>query len=161
MQERPWSVLLAAICLVTMCLLRPTGLRASGEEGIWKLNVAKSTFPATAPRPKWRTLKIYREDGGVRAIVDGEDAQGKPFHARYTLKYDGKKYPLKGNPSADTITARQIDDHTFERTNWKDGKLVVTIKTVISEDGKTRTVYWSGKNKNGEPETWTEVFERE
>jgi hypothetical protein len=156
MQRSRWNVL-----LVAFCLLMPAGLRASGEEGIWKLNVAKSTFPDNAPPPKWRTLKIYPEDGGVRAVVDGEDVRGTPFHARYSLRYDGKKYPLRGNPTADTITARQIDDHTFERTNLKDGKLVVTIKTVISEDGKTRTVYWQGKNKNGEPQTWIEVFEKE
>lgn len=144
-----------------LCLLLPAALWASGEEGTWKLNVAKSTFPDNAPPPKWRTLKMYAENGGLRAVVDGEDAQGKPFHARYTLKYDGKEYPLKGNPTADAITARQIDAHTFERTNLKNGKLVVTIKTVISEDGKTRTVYWNGKNKKGEPETWIEVFDRQ
>ena len=156
MQRRYWKLGLALFCL-----LIPAGLWASGEEGVWKLNVAKSTFRNNATPPKWRTLKIYAEDGGVRTEADGEDAQGKPFHARYSLKYDGKEYPLKGNPEADTITARKINDHIFERTNLKDGKLVVTIRTVISEDGKTRTVYWKGTNKNGKPETWTEIFERE
>ena len=131
------------------------------QAGIWKLNVAKSKFPPGFAMPKNRTLNIQEQPGGIQTIVDGEDAEGKPLHVEYSAKYDGKDYPMRGLPSADTITLKRIDRSTFETTNKKDGKEIMTIKSVVSKDGKTRTTYWNGHDAKGADISWIMVYERQ
>jgi hypothetical protein len=131
------------------------------QAGIWKLNIAKSKFPPGFAIPKNRTLNIQEQPGGIKTIVDGEDAEGKPLHVEYSAKYDGKDYPMRGLPSADTITIKRLDSSTFETTNKKDGKEIMTIKSVVSKDGKTRTTYWNGHNANGADISWIMVYERQ
>ena len=131
------------------------------QVGIWKLNVQKSKFPPGFAIPKNRTLNIQEQEGGIKTIVDGEDAEGKPLHVEYSAKYDGKDYPMRGLPSADTITIKRINASTFETTNKKDGELIQTIRSVVSKDGKTRTTYWNGRDAKGTDISWVMVYEKQ
>ena len=64
--------------------------------GTWKLNEAKSTFAAWATR---NTTVVYEAAGdNVKVTVDGTDKDGKPTHNEWTGKYDGKDYPVPGDP---------------------------------------------------------------
>src|SRR5271157_5999074 len=77
--------------------------------GTWKLNEAKSKIPAGAPK---NTTVVYEAVGdSIKVIVDGVDGQGKPTHNEWTGKFDGKDYPLVGDPSADTRAYKKITDH--------------------------------------------------
>ena len=60
---------------------------------------------------------------GYSARVDGTDAEGKPTHNEWTGKFDGKDYPLTGDPSADTRSYKVVNDNTTDLTNKKDGKV--------------------------------------
>lgn len=131
------------------------------QAGTWKLNVAKSRFPPGFAIPRNRTLNIQEQPGGIKTVVDGEDAEGKPLHVEYSAKYDGKDYPMHGLPGADTITLKRINSRTFETTNKRDGKEITTIKSVVSKDGKTRTTYWNGHDAKGTDISWTMVYERQ
>jgi hypothetical protein len=55
----------------------------------------------------------------------------------YTAKFDGKDYPVKGDPGTPTVALKKINDRTFEE-HYKDktGKVVLISHTVISADGK-------------------------
>jgi hypothetical protein len=84
------------------------------------------------------------------------------------VKFDGKDYPMqvtvdgKPNPdAADTVTARKIDDHTYEFTNKRNGTVLTTIKEVISTDGKTRTATITGTNAQGQAVNTTVVYEKQ
>jgi hypothetical protein len=68
----------------------------------------------------------------------------------FSPKYDGKDYPATGLPGADTISMKKIDDYTIETVSKKDGKRVMTTRSVVSKDGKTRTTTQTGKNAKGE-----------
>src|SRR5437762_2105683 len=82
--------------------------------GTWKLNVAKSTF-SPGPAPRSNTIKIERWENGQIAIADGIDAQGKPTHTGQPTKFDGKDYPRKGAPAANTTRSfKAIDHRTYE-----------------------------------------------
>jgi hypothetical protein len=76
----------------------------------------------------------------------GTDADGKPIHIQYNAKFDGKDYPAAGVPNTDAVSAKRIDANTVETMQKKDGKVMMTITTKVSEDGKTRTSTWHGKN---------------
>jgi len=64
-------------------------------------------------------------------------------------KFDGKDYPLKGSPLADTISAKRINERTGESVWKKDGKVILTTRTVISADGKTLNLTRTGKDAQG------------
>jgi len=81
--------------------------------------------------------------------VDGVDAYGKPMHNEWTGKFDGKDYPVTGDPTSDMRSYKKVDDHTLDMTVKKDGKVTLTGKGVVSADGKTRTVTIHGTDAAG------------
>jgi hypothetical protein len=141
-------------------LLVPIALwGADRQAGVWKLNLEKSKYPSDVPVPKSETLNIQEQENGIKYTVTRE---GEPsFHFEYSARYDGKDYPVTGSPEFDTVVLKRINDSTIEDSRKKDGKLVWTLRAVVSKDGKTRTLYWKGKNAKGEPRTAVFVFDKE
>ena len=76
-----------------------------------------------------------------------------------TADFDGKPYPLKGSPVADTVTLKRIDANTTERVDSKGGKTMTTYHRVVSTDGKTLTVTSKGTNAQGQATSNVVVFE--
>ena len=154
-------VLLAALGISATVVLG-----ADMFSGTWKMNVAKSKF--TTPAPKSGTSKIEAVDGGLKIVADGENAEGKKTHTEYTLKFDGKDYPdkvmLDGkiDPNgADMISGKKIDDNTWETVTKLKGKVLVTARSVISKDGKTRTLTQTGKDGQGRTVNNTAIYEKQ
>ena len=127
--------------------------------GTWKLNEAKSKIPAGAPK---NSTVVYEAAGdSIKVTVDGVDGMGKPSHNEWTGKFDGKDYPLTGDPAADTRSYKKINGNTTELTNKKDGKVVATAKIVIASDGKSRTVTVNGKDPSGKMVSYTGVYDKQ
>src|SRR5579871_1784511 len=119
-------------------LMAIAAFAADNTLGTWKLNMEKSKFSPAAPV---KSLTTTREasDGSVKVTTTGEMADGTAINGSYTLKYDGKEYPVTGAPF-DTIAVKQVNPTTFTITQKKkDGKYSVTGRSVISKDGKTMT----------------------
>jgi len=135
-------------------------LAADNWIGTWKLNVEKSKY-SPGPAPKSLTLEVRGLQGGIRHTSDGVNAEGKATHTTYSSKFDGKDVPFEGNPDADTHAPKKIDDNSFENVWKKGGKATVTVRAVVSKDGKTFTVSLTGKNAKGETVNNTAVFEKE
>jgi len=132
---------------------------ADPVNGTWELNLAKSSFdPGPAPKSQTRT---YESDGQtVKHISNGVNAEGKPTQVAYTASYDGKDYPITGNPVADTISLKRIDNVTVEATLKKDGRVVSTTTRVISKDGKEILFKTNGTNARGEAVKNILVFDK-
>ena len=129
--------------------------------GTFRLNVAKSKYdPGPPPKSETRTYERYTADG-IKATFERVDAFGKQIKITYSALFDGKDYPLMGSPRSDTIALKRLDQHTIEATQKKDGKPVLTTKTVLSADGRTRTVTWASANATGPQINNVEVFERQ
>jgi len=127
--------------------------------GTWKLDEAKSKIGAGAPK---NTTVVYEAAGdSVKVTVDGVGADGKPSHNEWTGKYDGKDYPVTGDPSADTRSYKQINARTLALTNKKDGKVTLTGKITVSADGKTRTVSTSSTDASGKKISSTAVYNKQ
>jgi hypothetical protein len=127
--------------------------------GTWKLNEAKSKLaPGT---PKNHTVVYAAAGDNIKGTIDGVDGQGKPTHNEWTGKFDGKDYPVTGDPNSDTRAIKQIDDHTSELTVKKGGKVTLTGKAVVSADGKTRTVTISGTDAAGKKVSSTAVYDKQ
>jgi hypothetical protein len=127
--------------------------------GTWKLNEAKSKIsPGT---PKNLTVVYAAAGDSVKGTIDGVDGQGKPTHNEWTGKFDGKDYPVTGDPNSDTRAIKQIDGHHSDLTVKKGGKVTMTGKAVVSASGKTRTVTISGTNAEGKKITSTAVYDKQ
>ena len=154
MRKRSIAVAIAFCCVaVAVCLGQNANM------GTWKLNEAKSKVPAGAPK---NSTVVYEAAGdSTKVTVDGVDGAGKPTHNEWTGKFDGKDYPLMGDPSADMRSYKVVDDHTMELTNKKSGKVTATGKIVISADGKSRTVTVTGMDPSGKKVHYSAMYDKQ
>lgn len=127
--------------------------------GNWKLNEAKSKFSPGAT--KNNTVVVEAAGDNVKVTIDGVDGQGKSIHAEWTGKFDGKDYPLTGDPTWDSRSYKKINDNTTEIASKKDGKVTMTGRIVVSADGKTRTVTTSGTDAMGMKVHNTAVYDKQ
>jgi hypothetical protein len=78
------------------------------QMGTWKLNEAKSNItPGTL---KFTTVTFKSMFGKVKVAGNGIDADGKPVHSEWTGNFDGKDYPVTGDPISDTRSYTKVDD---------------------------------------------------
>jgi len=93
---------------------------------------------------------VYEAVGeNVKVTIDGVGSDGKPTHNEWTGKYDGKDYPVVGDPNSDAQSLTKIDDHTLGFNVKKSGKTTISSRVVVSADGKSRTVTSSGTDSKG------------
>jgi len=116
--------------------------------GTWILNVAKSKYSPGMP-PKSQTTKLEILKDGIREIVDRANADGTTTHWDFTAKFDGKDYPLTGDPDRDMASVKKLDDFTIEVVNKKAGKVTTSMKIVVAKDGKSRTNAVTGQTAAG------------
>lgn len=120
-------------------------------EGTWKLNLSKSKFEP-GPAPKSLTRTIVAQSEGAKYTFDGIAADGKPISYSFTVKYDGKDYPVSGTgmPSgADSIAIRLIGTNKAEAIQKKAGKELGKAEAEVSKDGKITTVTTNGTTVDG------------
>jgi len=76
-------------------------------------------------------------------------ADGRSINVEYTGAYDGKDYPVAGNPNVETIAQERVDNYTAKTTTKRNGKITATSTRVISKDGKMMTITSTGTNEKG------------
>jgi hypothetical protein len=122
-------------------------LAADPQMGTWKLNESKSKI---TPGTVKNTQVVYSSMfGQVKIKTDGIDGKGKPSQTGWSGKFDGKDYPVTGDPNADARSYTKVNERTLSITNKKNGKITGTGRIVISADGKSRTVTLTGSTPKG------------
>ena len=134
------------------------GFQSDAQIGTWKLNEAKSKFAGKA-----RNHTVVYEAAGdqIKITVDGVDESGNAIHHEWTGKFDGKDYPVTGDPNSDARSYRVIDRNTLTLTNKKGGKATLTGRIVISADGKSRTVTTTATDAQGKKVTNAAVYDKQ
>ena len=144
-----------ALCLVTATVC----FAQEAHMGTWKLNEAKSKIPAGATK---NHTVIYEAAGdSIKIIVDGTDPAGNAAHNEWTGKFDGKDYPLTGDPTADTRAYRRVGARTLAMTIKKDGKVTVTGRIIVTANGNSRTVTTTGTNAQGKKFKTVAVYDKQ
>ena len=132
-----------------------------GMAGTWKLNAAKSTY-SPGPPPKSMTIVYTPAAGDTLTIaVDVVPATGAPQKWEMTAAYDGKEHPVTGNPDADSISMKRVNDTTGESTFKKGGKVMAVNTRVLSADGKTLTITSKGTTSDGKPRHDVAVYDKQ
>jgi hypothetical protein len=138
---------IAAVTVLLSFMAAAASFAADPHMGTWKLNETKSKM--TPGTTKFTSVTFKNMLGKVKVTGDGVDANGKPIHVEWSGKFDGKDYPVTGDPNVDTRSYRKVDDRTLEVTVKKGGKVTVTVRTMVSADGKSRTSTMSGTTPKG------------
>lgn len=132
---------------------------ANPQIGTWKLNEAKSKLH---PGMGKNTMVTYAEQNDkIKVTVDGVDKDGKPTHAVWVGKWDGKAYKAKGNLAWDSAAYKVVNDYTNDITTWKNGKVAWSGRITVSKDGKSRTVTVNGTDANGKKFTSKAVYDKQ
>lgn len=127
--------------------------------GTWKLNEAKSKFGPGAT--KNHTVVYEAAGDSVKVTVDGVDADGSPVHSEWTGKFNGRFYPVTGDPASDSRSYRRINKRTMALTGKKDGKVNLTGRIIATANGRTRTVVSTGTNSKGKKVSNRAVYDKE
>jgi hypothetical protein len=135
------------------------GFAADPQMGTWKLNEAKSKI---APgMPKNHTVVYEAAGDSVKITVDGTDKDGKTTHNEWTGKFDGKDYPVTGDPTSDMRSYKQVDANTLKFTVKQNGKVTTNGRVVVSADGKSRTVTVNGTDAEGKKFKSIAVYDKQ
>jgi hypothetical protein len=153
---KPRTIVLA----VAVCFIAATTCFAQkGFMGTWKLNEAKSKLAAGMPK---NSTVVYEPAGdSVKVTIDGSDASGNPVHSEWTGKFDGKDYPVTGDPSSDARSYDYRSAHHLGFAAKKGGKVTNSGTIELSHDGKTRTVSSTEKDAQGKKVKSTAVYDKE
>ncbi len=130
--------------------------------GTWKLNLAKSSY-TNPPAPKELTRTLVADGDSITYTYTGTAADGSSISYGFTVKYDGKDYPVTGSMpgGADMIAIKKTGPHSLMATQKKDGKAIGNAKVELSSDGKSATVTASGTDASGQSIGYVSVYDKQ
>jgi hypothetical protein len=138
---------IAAVILALSFLATAGCFAANAHVGTWKTNQAKSKMaPGTG---KTNTVMYAEKKDKIQVTVDGMDKEGKPTHGVWMGPTDSKSYKVKGNLGWDAMAYKMVNDHTYDITAMKDGKMAWSGRSTVSKNGKMRTLNMSGTGPDG------------
>jgi hypothetical protein len=106
--------------------------------GTWKLDPNASKFTSgPAMQSETRTYEV--KGNRVKLSATGLDGAGKPVKYSYAAAYDGKYYPMVGNPMGDSLALKRINSRTVEGTLRKGKAVAGYARLTVSPDGKHMT----------------------
>ena len=152
-----------ALILATAAIVIPQAASAATPNaklwnGTWHLDAAKSKFASSAKETsETRTYDI--SNGKVTMKSSSKDPSGKELNFSYSAGWDGKSYPMVGNPNGDSISLTAVSATRFKAQTRLKGKLTVQSSATVSGDGKHITLTRKMLRLKGAP-TDTLEFDR-
>ena len=109
--------------------------------GTWELNVEKSEFDANH-RPRAGTMTVELDaEGYYLKKAEGINEKGEKIAERpERLLPDGREHPIPDFPGLKYIATRLDRNTLTTEARREDGSVVGCGTTVVSADGKTKTV---------------------
>ncbi|HZQ17273.1 MAG TPA: hypothetical protein VFA90_01025 [Terriglobales bacterium] len=149
------NLLVLALCLMAVFCFAANDMAM----GTWKLNESKSKMGAGAIR---NSTVVYEAAGdNVKCTIDGTTSDGQPIHTEWTGKFDGKDYPVTGEPTSAERSYKEINKHTLAFADKSGGKSGISGRIVFSADGKTRTVYSTATDSHGKTVKSVAVYDKQ
>jgi len=158
------SIALIAVLVAAGLAAASIKAQAAGADpfiGTFVMNAAKST---SDPGPLPKSAKVTTVDLGQGKLKTNSETvlqDGSTMKTESTYAYDGKDYPVTGNPNVETVAIKRTDANTLEVTEKKAGNVVATLTVKASADGKTINTAFNGTNAEGKPMKGAGVYERQ
>ncbi|MCX6637527.1 MAG: hypothetical protein NT090_20930, partial [Acidobacteria bacterium] len=113
------------------------------------------------PPPKSSTMTFSQDGEFIVSKSEGVNAKGEQTQISSRWKKDGQDYAITGSTAVDAMAAKRIDDHTTDFTYKKAGKVVSSLRIVVSKDGKTSTRTSKGTNTEGKKYNNRAVYDKQ
>jgi hypothetical protein len=137
---------------------KPASSSSDPLVGSWKLNVARSTFVGDVPTKE--TRDVDPEKGGIHIVDTVAYKDGRAVRTEWVAKYDGKDYPMKGDPTH-TISISRASDHFFNFKIKVNGRVTTTGQIVCSPDRQSQTMTGTELDARGAQAQFTTFWDRE
>jgi hypothetical protein len=146
--------------LVTVMLVWSISLFAAESpfSGTWRLNPAKGH--PIQPLPRSAVVHIEVDGDNFNFNQEYVARNGRTINIAYHAKFDGQEYSVMGDPNAETVSLRRMNDRNVHFTFKKSGKLALTMDAVVSKDAETITLTYSDYSE-GKPHNGSAVYERQ
>jgi hypothetical protein len=95
---------------------------------------------AHATSGAWQTDKLTDMADAGRSMTYAMSADSLKMNYNgesYDAKFDGKDYPVVGDPGKTVVTIKRVGSDTIEETDKRDGKVTDIVRSTVSADGKT------------------------
>ena len=105
--------------------------------------VAAAAAGAHGISGSWQLEQMGEANDALRTVryeMKGEHFTMHWNGQSYDAKFDGKEYPVTGDPAHTVVSLKRIDDNTVEETDRRKGKVTDEIRIAASKDGKTVAV---------------------
>jgi hypothetical protein len=102
--------------------------------------VAAAPAGAHATSGSWRQNRMSDANDALTIVMYEMTPDHFTMHANgqsYDAKFDGKEYPVTGDPGHTVVTLKRIDENTVEETDRRNGKVTDEIRIAAAKDGKT------------------------
>jgi hypothetical protein len=149
-----------ALLSLALCVVAAAPCFAQAPQmGTWKLNESKSKMSPGFPK---NTNVVYAAEGDkVKVTTDGVAADGSATHTEWTGKFDGKDYPLTGDPTSDSRSYKMVNDRTLTMENKKGDKTILSGHIEVSADGKTRKLTATTHDAAGKKISGMSAYDRQ
>ena len=148
------AIFFAGVALAATQAIAASPPDAKLWEGTWHLDSAKSKWTVGKEQSETRSYTIA--GGKITMKSTSKDADGKEMTFTYSAAWDGKTYPMTGNPNADSISITPISGQELKASSHLHGKPTVETIATVSPDGKHLTLKRTYVARQGNP---TEVLE--
>ncbi len=102
--------------------------------------IAAGAAGAHALSGSWLQDQLTAANDAVRKVAYAMTADQFSMEANgqsYAAKFDGKQYPVNGDPGQTKVTLKKIDERTVQETDYRQGKIVDEVRLTVAQDGKT------------------------
>jgi len=112
--------------------------------------MATGTFTETrrAPAPpgshrvsgSWQPDQLHEANDAQRTFAYQMTNDQFSMHwngQSYNAKFDGKEYPVHGDPGKTVVTLKRLDDYNVQETDSRDGKVTDEIHIAAAKDGQS------------------------
>jgi len=104
---------------------------SAGPAGSHAISGAWITDQLSAGNEALRTVTYAMNNDGLKMSANGQS---------YDAKFDGKEYPVTGDPGKTTVTLKRISANEVEETDHRQGKVTDVIRIATAADGKTMKI---------------------
>jgi hypothetical protein len=149
---------LLRLVVVLLSISIPLFAAESPFSGTWKFNPSKGD--PIPPVMKSSTARIDADEENFKLNQDFTDEKGQSSNVTFEAKFDGKDYPVTGDPDTDSVSLHRVSQREVILTFKKGGKIVFKNTAIVSRDGKTTTLNVTDYSE-GKPKTGTEVYDKQ
>ena len=148
--------------IVLGLFLFPIAIAAQPEPlfGTWKMNASKSKYDPD-PHHQSQIVRYERTSDGFKMTLDTIPANGSAIHTETVAKGDGQDYPVVGSRNVTERAFMLIDPQTWQIVSKLNGKVMETLRQVVSPDGRMLTVTITGTTPQGDRINSVVVFDRQ